>query len=887
MLTNSLARLLSTAALSLLSAALAAGTPANTPISNTASLTYLDALNVQRTQPSNVSIVTVRQVYVVSVDPSAPENAIPAGRQFAAAPGTTTRIPYVVVNGGNGSDTFTLTTVQSGTDGFDVTTRLLPDANCDGVGDGAAIDGVPQVLAADATLCVVIEADVPAGTPAGAAARLSLTATSQGNQAVTDTENYAQVTAAATGTLSLSKAASPTTPVAPGGTLTYTVSGTVQNAPAGAVTGVVTVDGTARTGVLIRDVLPAVTFGAVTAASASSGAPTPLYSTDGGVTWSAAASASGVNAVGLLVEGTGAFLPVGSTLTLSFTATIPTGLAAGTTIRNSAVSTLDGNGDGDGADPGETATTPETTSTVAAVTSVAVGPADFPQGGASGSYTLLGASITRAGDTQTLTTPVTAGTDATFRQTLQNTGNAPTSVTLDVTAAPAGWSCTVASISASDTLGTLTNPVTLAAGQTLDFAVRCAVPAGAAGTVNAALTVSATPQGGSADTTTDTVAQVVAAAPAVLGNGDRDPTTPPDQTSVTVSTPPGTPASFPLELRNGGVSPESYDLTSSVNTQFFIDTNCDGTPDGAAITTTPSVPAGSTLCLVAQVTVPAGAAAGTSPATFTATSTADPTRVSSVTDAVQVNAVASGTIAPDGAQSTVAGGSVTYAHTLTNTSNGAVTYTVAPYTSAQGFTYTYATNPNGPFSATLTGTLAAGASTPVYVRVNVPAGVTGTPSEAATLTVTLSAQDAPQPTATAQVTDTTSVQTVQANLVKSVLRCPDVACAAPAAIPGDLVSPDDILRYTLLAQNTGTSVLSNVTILDAVPANTTFLSVAAAPGVLFSVDGGATWTATAPTSLPTGEFLAGLDSDANGRIDAADTLAPGGSFQVTFTVQVN
>ncbi|MVN88733.1 DUF11 domain-containing protein [Deinococcus sp. HMF7620] len=876
--------------LSLLSSALAVGTPVNTSISNTATLNYRDALNAPRTQTSNPVTVTVRQVYALSLTPDAAENAIPLSRQFSAQAGASRLIGYELVNAGNGPDTLTLGVTQSATDGFDVTTRLLPDANCDGTVDSAVPLGAAQTLAADERLCVYVEATVPAGAPTGAAARLTLTAASQGNPAVTDTENYAQVTVSAAGQLDITKTVSPTGSALPGAPLTYTVSGSVPAGnPVGAVSGVLTVDGVPRSGVLVRDVLTTLEFGAVTAASASSGAATALYSTDGGATWTAAVPASGVNAVALLVEGTGAFLPAGSTLTLSFTASIPAGTLAGTVVRNSAAATLDGNGDGDGTDPGETPVTPDTTTTVGTVVGAAVGPAAFPQGGASGSYTLRGTAIDRSGDTQTTTTPVTAGGNVTFRQTVLNTGNASNDFTLAVAGAPSGWTCTVQSISSSDTLGTLTNPVTLSAGQSLDFAVDCALPYGAAGTTNVVLTVSATPAGGSADTTTSTVAQVSAAGAPLLGNGDLNPATAPSQAGVTVATNPGTTASFPLELQNNGPVAETYTLSSTLTgTQLYADTNCDGTPDGAAITLTPSVAPGATLCLVAQQPVAAGTAAGETPVTFTATSTVTPSRTTSVTDTLRVNAVVSGTFGPDGAQSTIPGGSVTYSHTLTNTSNGAADFTVLPFTSAQGFVYSYATSSGGPFASTLSGTLAPGASTPLFVRVNVPASTAGTPAEAAAISVTLEAQAAPQPAATLQVTDTTTVQNVLASVVKSVRLCADVSCTVTSAITGGQVSPGDVLQYTLTVQNSGSSPLNGAVLIDTVPANTTFRALGGNnAALLYSVDGGGSWTATPPGALPTGDFQAGLDTNGDNVVDTADILAPGTSFEVTFTVQVN
>jgi uncharacterized repeat protein (TIGR01451 family) len=645
-----------------------------------------------------------------------------------------------------------------------------------------------------------------------------------------------------------------------------------------------------RTGVLIRDVLSGTIFGSVTAATTSNGTATALYSTDGGLSWSATPPASGVNAVGLLAEGAGAFLAPGASLTLSFTATVPQTALANTVISNTASATLDGNNDGDGGDTGETPDTPTVSSSVNTVTGAAIGPYTFPQGGASGSYTLNGIQIDRIGDTQTSQTAIVAGTGVTFRHSVQNTGNAQNALTVAVNGAPAGWVCTVQNINATGTLFPFNNPLTLAPGATAEIAVHCDVPLTAAGASNATLTVSATPQGGVVDSSTDVIGQVTAAGLPLLGNGDGNPATVPTQAPVVIGANPGQTAFFPLELQNGGPVPEAFTLSGSpAGTQFFVDTNGNGLADDGnpALTVTPAIPAGQTLLLVAVVPVPAGPA-GVQDVTFTATSTSSSTRTTSVTDGLQTNAVASGTFTPNGAQATIAGGTVTYTHTLTNTGNSAATFTVAPFTSAQGWTYTYSTSnaAGATFSPSLSGTLAAGASTPLFVRVSVPAGTAGAPSEVATITVNLTAQSAPQPSVNLTVTDTTSVQSVTASVVKSAQLCLDTLCSSAGPIAADgKVNPLDRLRYSMTVTNNGSSALSGAVLIDAVPTNTDFVSVGGT-GLLFSVDDGVTWSATAPTALPLGRFWAGMDTNADNRVNDADLLAPAATFTVTFTVQV-
>ncbi|GGJ74511.1 beta strand repeat-containing protein [Deinococcus aquiradiocola] len=873
-------------------AALGVGTPANTNIQNTATLNYQDSLGGTRNKDSNTVTVRVRQVYALSVETSAAEGSVPPTRAFQSIAGNRRLISYTIQNAGNGSDTVDLSVVQSATDDYDAQTAIYLDANNDGVPDGAAISSVTLAAVQDGSTgdrtTVLLEVTAPVGTPDGQVSRFALKGVSRGDTSKLDDQNYASLTVSPTGQIALSETVSPAGGINPGGTLTYTVTGTVTGAAVGAVTGVVTVDGTARNGVLVRVPLPGVTFGGVSASSTTSGTTLPIYSTDNGGSWTATLPASGtVTDIALLVVGSGTFLPSGGSVSLTYTAVVPAGTAAGTVISSTATSVADGNGDTDGSDSGETVTATAVTSTVNALVSAVAGPFAFPAGGASGSYTFGGHTIDRSADTQAVSGAVTAGTNVSFKHTIQNTGNATENLTAVLSGVPAGWTCTLQNVSVTDTLTPFSNPVTLAAGATLDIAVVCSVPVTSGAATNTDLTLTVTPQGGTADTTVDRVAQVVPAGAAVLGNGDRNPATAPDTSPATQAANPGQNASFPLEVLNGGPVAETYTLTSSVpGAVFYADTNCDGTPDGAAITVSPSVPAGGTVCLIAVVPVAAGTAAGTSPITFTATSTAEASRTSTVTDSLRSNAVLTGSLTPDGALSTIAGGSVTYAHTLGNSGNAPVTANFAAYTSPAGLTYTYSTD-NVTFTPTLSVNVAAGGTQAVYVRVTVPVSVTGSVSEATTVTAALSTALAPNPTLNVSATDTTTVQSVTSSVVKSAELCSDTVCTTSTPLAdNDPVSPGDIVRYRVVATNTGTSTLYGSYLVDSVPADTELVSVGAAGSVLYSVDDGASWNVAAPTSLPLGRFWVGVNSDGNGSVNSLDALAPGGTFTLVLTVKV-
>ncbi|WP_418514444.1 hypothetical protein [Deinococcus sp. RM] len=304
----------------------------------------------------------------------------------------------------------------------------------------------------------------------------------------------------------------------------------------------------------------------------------------------------------------------------------------------SAAARFDGNGHAATNELPETTTPVAVSTTVATVTGGAVGPSALPQAGATGTYTLGGVTIARSGDTQATQTDIVAGTRVTFRQTLGNTGNASNDFTRAVSGAPSGWTCTVNTIDGSDTLGTLTNPVTVAALTDSAFAVSCAMPFSAAGSTNVALTVTATPAGGSADTTTSTVTAVTAAGLPQLGSGDGSDATAPTSTNVTVGGNRGGNALFRLELLNGGPVDEAFILSGPAGTVFYLDLDGDGVidPGEQTVTTTAALTPGQSVNLIAAVPVAAGSATGTSAAVFTATSTLDATRTRSVTDTLRV-----------------------------------------------------------------------------------------------------------------------------------------------------------------------------------------------------------------------------------------------------------
>ncbi|WP_394650379.1 DUF11 domain-containing protein [uncultured Deinococcus sp.] len=895
-----------TAALALTTGALAVGTPAGTRVSNTATLDYNTAAGTPGQASSLAVEVVVRQVYALSVTPDADATNVPASRIFGAFAGQDRLVSYTITNSGNGSDTFNLSVIQPTTnDDFDFTNVVIyADADKNGVPDGPALTSV--TLAADAQTNVLVSVRTPATAPADTSGLFSLRAVSAGDATIVDENNYARVRVTNSAQLSLNFNAAPAGAVAPGSTVSYAATGSNSSATAaGGVTGVVTVDGVPRDGIFVRDVLPGgMRLASVDPTSGSvAGTATLLYSTDGGTNWTATAPANlaTVNAVGLLISGSGAFFPQNSTYALRFTATVPVGAAAGTDLSNTATLTFDGNGDGDGADAGE-AISQTTNNTVAGVSSAAVGPFGFPNGDGAGTYVFGGQTITRAGDVQTLGAPVTAGTSVTFKQTLLNTGNALNTFSVAVDQAPAGWTCRVLNVDANGNTSPLSSTVSLPAGGSVDLAAQCDIPLPSTSLQNAEIRVAATPNGGTPDYTTDRVPQVNAAGPVVLGNGDGNAATPPSTAPVTVTAAPGTPARFVLEVQNGAPVPEAYALTSTVPSGygtpvFYLDTNCDGTPDGAPITQTPAIAPGATLCLIADVTPPPGRTAGSEPVQFTATSTTTPSRTSTVTNTVGVSGVAAATFVPDNAGTAAAGTSVTYTHTLTNTSNSAVTVDVPAFTSPKGWTYTFSTD-NVTFSPSLTGlALAQGAGTPVYVRVSIPATyvAVANDSEAAAIRAVVTASGSAS-TSTVTVVDTTTALRTSATVTKAAALCTatdsngNTNCTTVSPLAnGAAVAPKDLIRYTIVATNTGDAPQNSVYVSDRLPDNTDFVAVSASGNgvnLRYSVDNGQTWTTAAPTALPGRVIWIGVDGNNDGLVDAKDLFTANQSFTVRFDVRI-
>lgn len=158
--------------------AFSAGTPAGTVISNTAQVDY-EIAGTPITVSSNVSSVTVQERIDVVVVLQSPQILV-------AANDTDRALLFTVSNTGNGSETFQLA-INSvlGGDDFDPTPSATPiyfDTDASGdftVGDTAYVLGTNDpVLAADASVDVLLLNDIPGTVVNGEIGRSELTADS-------------------------------------------------------------------------------------------------------------------------------------------------------------------------------------------------------------------------------------------------------------------------------------------------------------------------------------------------------------------------------------------------------------------------------------------------------------------------------------------------------------------------------------------------------------------------------------------------------------------------------------------------------------------------------------------------------------------------------------
>ena len=903
----------------LLALAWAHGTPAGTEIRNQASASYIDSSGLPQTTTSNEVITVVQPVYGLDIQPDGSDENNP-GQVKHMLPAGTVYFNWTVKNTGNTTDTFSLSYTQGNRNQFDFDVRgLYHDANCNGQIDPGESTVTSVTLAADESTCVIMEAKADQTPSNNQYANINLEGESAHDQSVNDTNNWARAIATEDAILDASKSASPGSDVAPGDTITYTISGAnVGGADARAVSNVVNVDGNDKTGLLLVDQVPANTTYELGSASGTAGAGTAtvIYQTAGGWTTTEPGSGAGVSAVGLLIEGSGAFFSQGAQYRLSFQVTVNSGVAAGTDIPNSASVRY-------GTSGGENTTKTNTThNRVAPSFSVANGPNGDPDAdgsGFDGSYTdptgttwHYAETTGDPDDAERITDDVYGGDTVYFKNTLKNTGNSSDSYDLSISGVPTGWTCQVMAADGTTPISGPVGPVSnvddsnTAVDETVfNYVVKCSIPAAFTSQADTTLTVTATsvndPNDPPASNVTHDVVPPVSSGYAVdiakdRASGDNNANNDnPDGQTVD----PGVTAYYGFEVANTGQNPDTYNLSAAVTgipgatTTIYPDPDCDGVLDNPApapVTDTGLIEAGKKECFVLAVDVPDGTAPSVQDfqnpnddnVTITATSNADPSVSDEISADLEVNLKAEITFTPDRNGTVTSPGTIVYTHTLTNNGNADASVSFSGSGSTHP-TWTYQISTNGGASWTSVGSaavnLAKGDSKEIQIRVIVPDGEPIGAVDAVQITASASySANGLNANDSASVTDTTTVVGGDLRLEKQVDKT--------AAKPGEN------LTYTITATNIGTADLKQVIISDPLPGYTSFVSVSAStdiPGgtVLYSTDG-STWTSD-PTTISVsagGAIYVAVDTNGDGDITDADTMPPGKKITITFVVQV-
>lgn len=847
---------------------LMSGLPANaapaagTVIGNQASATYSDDSATVRTVTSELVTTIVQQVASLTLAANNAKNAAPGGQVSYA---------HTLVNTGNGPDSFTLS--SSNTGAFSLSGVVFyADANGDGVADNATPIITTGTVALGEIFHFVAIATVPANASVSTTNTLTVTATSTFTN-TTAASNTDVTTVSTNAVLNVTKAIDVSAGPASGTrtfTLTYTNTG---NATASVLT--------------LTDVIPTgMTYVAGSGRWSGTGS-TVLTDASSSDNQSGIVYDFGVTLAGRLTAVIGS-VPAGASGTLSFQVTINAGLAPGAaaSTTNTAVFTYN-----DGAVLQGARNTNSVQYTV----------------GQSAALTFTGA-----------TAPVGAqGGTVSFTNVLTNTGNGSDSfdITLASSTFPAGTTFVlyqpdgVTPLIDSNGNG-VPDSGPLAAGAAYNVVVKATLPPNATGgPFSAQFTAAARSNSAITATATDTLTTIAnnsvdltanAAAPGGAGVGAG----PGGAAVVTNTVVPGATTRYTLYVNNAaGSTADAFDLQSSTDASF----STQSLPAGWSVVfrdaaeavngNTGVVAPGGNKLVYADVTVPAGYAAGTVNLYFRSISSA-----SGASDrlfaATTVSAARSLVVAPNQSGQVFSGGSVVYTHTLTNSGNvlegdgSASTATLTTTDSSAGFSSVVYWDRNndgvldandpvltnlsaltgGTNGASTAAGLSPGEQARVFVKVFAPAGSPAGSANTTTLNVSLTGTIAGiAAPAAVFVTDNSSV--IAGNLRLTKTQAIDAACdgtADGAYSNANITSalPGGCIRYQITATNLGTTNVLNVVISDATPPNTTY-------------------TTTVPAATTVGTVTAPANAAAGTVQATVGTLTPGQSSVLSFGIRIN
>ena len=839
----------------LMPTAQAAAPTAGSNISNIATASYTDGNGASKTVTSNEVKTIVLQVSSFT---------LVADRNATINPNGTATLSHTLTNTGNGTDTFTLSVSQLTNDNFDLNNvHIYLDSNQDGVPDNNN-DITTVTLTANQSVGIIVVSTVPVTQTDGQKAQYTLNATAGFDTSVTGF-NTDTVTVSAGASMQIQKSASVAS-VAPNGDITYTL--TYKNTGNGAAPFVT-----------IKDTLPnTVTYNA--GSGLWSGSSTALTDAAGG-------DPAGIDyrydsgSKTVYVSLTN--VPANSTGTVKFT--VKANAGNNSTVNNTASIFIDDNNDPTNTPTGTTPTQSNQTT---------VTPTLIYTGTINDSATDVYADAAKVTtdpnkDDQILSVtsqgvPVVFGDDQGSGDTgadlivVHNTGTATETfnVSINKSALPSG---SIVQLFKSDGVTPLTDTNgdsvvdtgPIAANGTYNVIAKVTLPSNYSETdtnITNVTTLTLTPV--SNPSATDTIRLVitdVVKATVDLTNGDNTDTTTGGPTAGssgqdtgvpvdTKTTAPGTAVTFPLSVKNTSATPDNFNLSSAGlpsgwTVQYYVDANKDGVPDGAAITNTGNIPAGTTVNLIAVVTPSANQAPITQNVVFTVSSPATGL-TDSMTDQVVVSAKRSLSLTADNVGQLAPGGTVTYTHTLTNngtitegTSAGSLPYTLTNTQSGWTTTLYVDLNNNGlaDNNELVTGNdlgaliatynadnnnisgLEAGQSIKLFIKVEAPANATAGVQNSNVLTVSPTTISG---TTTSPVsnTDLTTVNDGQIRLVKE--QALDAACdgTADGSFTQNNLSakPGTCVIYRITATNEGNVPVTTVKINDNVPTYTTLVS---------------------------------------------------------------
>ena len=893
-----------------------ATTPAaNTMIGNQATASYRDANNEPQSVTSNKVETKVQQVGSLQLKDD---------YKASGAQGTTILAPHVLTNTGNGSDSFTVTATTTGS----IVPRFYLD---DGTGKASALLTFPQTIAANGTLRFFVAYDIPTGVWTGETATVTATAATTSlytTASVTNTDTLSLATVAA---FNLSKAiAQPSvapvvswnTPLSSGQVGSKTVY-------------TLTYSNTGLPGPLyIKDVLPA-GFTYETGSAVWSSLPGTALSETGTVQGSGSTIEYKYDAATRTIEAFITNVPNSATGTISFNVTVASSATAGT----GTTSNIAQYNTASCASTPTTLTTAQTacTSTYLTNTNTSVFTVTGTYGVIFGVADPTPGTPATTGDTVTVASAI-PGSTIYFTQTVTNNGN--TTDTINLKSNYSGWTSTFPAgttftwLDANKAaLGDADNDtfpdVTLAANASKSVILAATLPSGLS--VNPAAGYTVHPQAISSSDITKFdvfVATLTAISPGVVDLTNNPSTSvagdigvgPGTSAAFTASGTIGTVFSIPLSVSNNDTGSLTFTLSASQNTTFpgtlptgwtSVTFNSDSGCAPATTITQVTVSPSTSSPIYACVSTPSSAAAVTAqPLYFKAVSTVASASTNAIVSDVLFDAVTltksaastySYTVTPSNVGTVAAGNSVFYAHTVTNGgtascfAGGNYRVTVSGLSSNWNASVYFDTNNSGTYDSgdtiatfvsagvyegTVT-SLAAGSTFKILVKVFAPSGASSGEQSVITVAVTDTSTTNACTQSGSSPTDTSTVVTGQVAIEKT--QAADTSCtgtASSSSFTGAQIDlkPGQCVVYQVVVTNNSQAPITNVSISDVIPNDTTYLT------------GAQPSDACVATSLATGTYAYSTLGTPISSVSCGGTsniLPPQQKVTLKFAVQIN